>query len=371
MDIINKQELTMSKVKQIEWVNIAKGVAIIAVVLSHTEHGLNDYKMLPIESLVYGLWYVPVFFILSGFFIKEERLCKPADFIKGKMKSLYLLLLYFYIPAVLLHNVILDIGFYDTTTSYGGTYLQYYEPLTFIKKLLMACCFMGGETILGAMWFVYVLLLALIMFSLTSYALKTFVHKSKYEYARCIVLLLLCIASCFATKLFNLTIPRFNNVFTAMWLIYCGYILNQRIKIKYDNKWILLISCIFVYHIASLYGVVKLNSNKFADVITLTAGSIASLYIICFFAKKIEHNCIGKILAYCGRDSFYIMAMHFLGFKILTLVLNLFGFDFKLSSHIAPSEGNTLLTILYITAGVLFPISFIFIFRFIKSKLHK
>lgn len=60
------------------------------------------------------------FFLLGGFFLKEEKLIQPVNFIKGKIQSLYKLLLYFYIPAVLFHNVLMHIGWYDEVTDYGG-----------------------------------------------------------------------------------------------------------------------------------------------------------------------------------------------------------------------------------------------------------
>lgn len=201
----------MASKQQIQWINIAKGIAIIAVVLSHTSHGLQDYPLLPFRSLVYGIWFVPVFFILGGFFIKEERLCRPLEFIKGKMKSLYSLLLYFYIPAVLMHNVFLHIGFYDTITSYGGKYMSLWEPLTFIKELVLSCCFMGREPILGAMWFVHVLLLALIGLSILSFITRKLFSKN-YEIARGVLLFFICILSCTATNLVGFTIPRFNKL---------------------------------------------------------------------------------------------------------------------------------------------------------------
>ena len=47
--------------KQLQWVNIAKGIAIIAVVLSHTGHGLQDYPLLPLRSLVYGSYLYSLF----------------------------------------------------------------------------------------------------------------------------------------------------------------------------------------------------------------------------------------------------------------------------------------------------------------------
>lgn len=102
-----------------QWVDIAKGFAILVVVLFHINYNYPDNKLLPVTALFGYAWHVPVFFLIGGFFIKEERLVQPVGFIKGKIKSLYRLLPYFYIPVVLLY---LDIGWYDTVTDYGGKF---------------------------------------------------------------------------------------------------------------------------------------------------------------------------------------------------------------------------------------------------------
>ena len=99
--------------------------------------------------------------------------------------------------------------------------------------------------------------------------------------------------------------------------------------------------------------------------------SIASLYIICYFSKRIERNVIGKCLAYCGKESFYIMALHFVGFKVMTIILNSFGLNLNLSSLTAPTNENLVLVLLYVTMGVCSPLIFIVVFRFVKNKLCK
>ena len=78
------------------------------------------------------------FFVLGGFFLKEERLIHPISFIKGKIKSLYRLLLYFYIPAVLLHNVMLNIGFYSTSAVYVGKAMTTYGVSETLKELVLS-----------------------------------------------------------------------------------------------------------------------------------------------------------------------------------------------------------------------------------------
>lgn len=44
-----------------------------------------------------------------------------------------------------------------------------------------------------------------------------------------------------------------------------------------------------------------------------------------YIGKHIEANVVGKAIAYVGKDSFYGMALHFVGFKFCTLALHGIG----------------------------------------------
>lgn len=44
-----------------------------------------------------------------------------------------------------------------------------------------------------------------------------------------------------------------------------------------------------------------------------------------YIGKHIETNVIGKAIAYVGKESFYVMALHFVGFKFCTLALQGIG----------------------------------------------
>ena len=69
----------------------------------------------------------------------------------------------------------LNIGFYDTATNYGGKYMDYWGVGQFVKELVLVFLFAGREPILGAMWFVYVLLLAMIGLSVVSWILSRWI----------------------------------------------------------------------------------------------------------------------------------------------------------------------------------------------------
>lgn len=332
-----------------QWVDISKGIAIISVVLLHINFEFYNSKCIPLSPLLGSLWHVPVFFLLGGFFIKEEKLLQPISFIKGKIKSLYSLLLYFYIPAVLLHNVMLHIGFYNPSISYSGKTMTLWNISKTIKEVILAIFLAGREPILGAMWFVYVLFMAICGFSIISTLIHRLVKDSnKYEWTRCIILLFLCILSSTMTNVFTFTIPRFNNTLTAMWLIYCGYILMNKFQWNFTNKIACLISILIVYYIAIIEGGVALNGNQYHDALTLTASSIAALYIVNYISRKIEKTYIGYALSYCGRNSFYIMGLHFLGFKLGTIILSYIGIKQNLGELTAPAQSSITLLLFYL-----------------------
>lgn len=237
------------------WVDIVKGIAIIAVVLLHIDYSLPEYRILPIKPILGGLWHVAVFFLVGGFFLKEESLCKPVTFIKGKIKRLYLLILYIYIPVLLLHNVLIQIGFYDTTIDYDGKMVTWWGVGETTTQILMAICFAGREPILGAMWFVYVLFMALCLLSIISFIISRITkEEKKYESTKVIVLVIMAVISCTMTQLYSMTIPRFNNVFVAALLLHIGFMMKNRWGFSFTSPYSLVLSSIICWHIATIQG---------------------------------------------------------------------------------------------------------------------
>lgn len=57
-------------------------------------------------------WNVAIFFIIAGFFMKDENLIHPKIFIWRKLKVLYVPATIIYVLAILLHNVFVDLGWY-------------------------------------------------------------------------------------------------------------------------------------------------------------------------------------------------------------------------------------------------------------------
>ena len=356
--------------KREDWVDIAKGFAIISVVLGHISFEYPEIKLLPISTLTAWLWHVPVFFMIGGFFLSEEKLIKPGAFIKGKILKLYLPIMYIYIPAVLLHNCLLDIGFYSTDIDYGDKYVSYWNIKDYIINIVKTLFLAGREPVMGAMWFAYVLFMALCMMSIVYWICNRFADKIDNTKLAALLLLIGGVAGSILTNKFDFTIPRCNNVFTAAWLIFVGMLLRKKLEIKFDNTYCFIISLIVFYSFAVLRGNVSLNHNTFDDLVSLTLSTISALYVVCFISKKLG-GWFAKSLVVVGRDSFWIMGLHFLSFKICSVLLNCFGAEHN-PALLMPSCGQNILLLLYfLIGGILLPLIVIYLFRKVKSLITK
>lgn len=146
---------------RIEEYDIIKCLAIIMIVIGHS--GCPDY----LRSLVYWI-HVPLFFYISGCTNrKDEYYSLPVnvfEFIKKRVKTLYLPFLKYAIPVILLHNIFYSCGGYDTSftvTEYGKQLAR-----TFVLSIG------DEEPLLKHLWFIKALFLAEILYALLLYVLQ-------------------------------------------------------------------------------------------------------------------------------------------------------------------------------------------------------
>ena len=278
-----------------------------------------------------------------------------------------------YVPVLILHNVFINIGWYDLKLEYYGKYVTYWGITDFFKHIISALFCAGREPLLGAMWFGFVLFMALCIISLTSWLLKKLGSKlsaNKLEIIRGLLFFSLAIISCTLTKLIGFTIPRFNNTLVAIWLIYVGMLLVQKARVKFSNGLIAIFCGLIAWHSATILGGVDLVANDFSDVISLTITSTSCLYIVCYLSRLIERvKWLSNIMSNIGRDSLYIMGLHFLGFKVGTHLVNAMGMNASLAQLVPRTGNNLLLMVYYVFWGVVAPLLFIYSFRVIKKVI--
>ena len=279
-----------------------------------------------VRSLLGTLWHVPVFLIVGGFFLRDEEVLKPISFIKKRWKTLYLKLLLYYLIFIMLHNFFFEIGFMDEHTLYSGKYIHPINSLWGWITQLGWALLAAREPFLGAMWFVNMLFLGVCYYSIVSYLIYKYCRKDSNEWNRAVVLFLIAFISLYLTLVFQIHITRLTPSLVAPFLIYIGYIMNRKLQLTFQNKYVFLLCLFTLMDISLVWGKdVTLPSDSYYDMVLLVIGSVCSLYCLCFISKKIEHTIVGKCVALCGKESFHIMALHLLGFKVATFILLICG----------------------------------------------
>jgi len=357
----------MSENRQ-EWVDVAKGFAIIAIVIWHMQYDYYETPYFPLKNLLAGIWPVPVFFMISGFFLTNKKLQHPRQIIKRRILRWYVPTVCLYLVATLLHNWFIKINFYNTEIDYDG-YISFYHTADFLKALAADVVLAGRELILSPMWFICVLIVATLIMSLITFSIKRIIiNDDKFRIVQLLIFLFLAISYNVLTSMFSIDIPRYSQTFSAMWLIYVGMHINPK-NIQFNSLPFCILSVTIVYAFSVLYS--NIGNNMFSYTICTSA----ALYVLCYVSKATTAMCkpVAKLIAIAGKDSFYIMAYHLIAFKVCTLLLSLFGIHNNLALLIAPTSNNLFMYFFYATGGTFIPIAFVYIYRKLLNTvlLHK
>ncbi|MBM7661608.1 fucose 4-O-acetylase-like acetyltransferase [Bacillus mesophilus] len=267
---------------RLKWMDIAKGIGIILVVLGHS---------IP-QIAIYIYWFhMPLFFFLSGYLHKQK-----GDFVSKKVASLLVPYVVYLLTLTLVR------------------YLHYGVPSVKRIQLDMERFIFGGQE-LGGFYTVFWYITCLLFTSILFYVLLNFIKKES-------ILLLTIIFSYIVSYYFSL---YFGNIPTpwsigvvpfALTFYYIGYKFNKIINII-NNTYIFLVSISFsvAFLILNNLGVIHYKMNMKSQlfnhlgldiVIPLT---FILLTISCsIFISKIKY--LQNIFSYLGNASLTIMYMH-------------------------------------------------------------
>ena len=182
------------------------------------------------------------------------------------------------------------------------------------------------------------------------------------------MLFLIAFISFYLTHVFQIHITRLTPSLVAPVLIYIGYIMNRKLQLTFQNKYVFLLCLFTLMDISLVWGKdVTLPSDSYYDMVLLVIGSACSLYCLCFISKKIEHTIIGKCVALCGKESFHIMALHLLGFKVATFILLICGIKKPLAEVHSPAN-NIFELMIYVSCSILFSLGISKIIHLIHNK---
>lgn len=332
----------MSSITRYDYWDIVKGLGIIAVVLGHAL----------IFSKEVNYYHLALFFFIAGFFMKEKDCLDYNIFIIKKIKRLWIPFIIYNVIFFLLQNLFVYINLISDSTNGGmkGDYLDKYQLIQAISGVI----FDGNVNVMsGATWFISPFLMNILLFAFIIYLSKT----NKIYIILCVI----CF-SIFSFPIVNKEIVLPFHIALAGCLLpitLSGYILNKivsnqilNIKIKYL---ILAILCICFLEYKDIK--ISLSEYKLDKWYIFLLASFSGIYVNLYIAKFIEKIvCIKNIFVCIGKHSYDIMALHFIGFKLVTLVyIFIYDKDINLLS-LYITDNSYLWKGLYVLFGIITPI---------------
>lgn len=306
-----KDPIVCRQKKRLEFVDYAKGIGIILVVLGHTRF---PYA----RNIIYS-FHMPLFFILSGYLFQDSKLeVRFLEYLIKKLKGLYLPFLEFSIFYLLLNNFFVSIDFLPSVYRYEGT--------QFLKVLMGNLFFLSDSQFSGTFWFIRNLFaIEILMFFLYKICHLNVINRKKAFFFLTICIFLIIGYICSKKRI----IPTLANIYVGMAFFLVGYLVRNKIPNVLECRNLLYLGLFAIFMTGPFLKVdmvVNYYSNFGLFLVTGTLGSLAVIQI----CKMLPRLKINNFLEYIGKNSLYILCFHFLVFKVV-LLMSLYLRGLKLS----------------------------------------
>ncbi len=300
--------------------DIAKGIGVILVGIGHSP-GLPFSVLLWIHS-----FHVPLYFFISGIFVKDEDDTPFLTSLKKNIKGLLLPYLVFSFVFLLM-----DILFPDIYTN----------PKLELKYILM------GQGSYGALWFFFVLFFERLILDV----LRRFVKSKKLL----TVLYVLMTAAGLFLHYQGLNEFKLASILYSSGFYYLGFLLKKSrflLDVTKKERWYLLPA----FFGANLLGILALyrltgttldlNSATAFDIVLNYGTALSGIAVMLILSRLLTGNAVGTVFSYVGKNSlyFYPLLGGYIPFKIESYTLSktiptqLLGWIIAAGASVALSE---------------------------------
>lgn len=350
--------------------DIVKGIGIIAVVTAHA-------TILAIEL---NWFHLPLFFFVSGFLFSAQKCLDYGKFFLHKLKTLWKPFVLYNSLFIILHNFFVYIHWISTENIVGTMIAQHISFYEVIKQIISVLFVGSVDLMCGATWFMAPFTVNILLFGIL---VKFSSGRSKY-------LLPFLVLIFFALGIAIIKHSAGTILYTdmAMMLLpitaagfylkkFCVAHNNAGISeiISFRNKKFVAVGAVLFVISAALFYYLEINqiflglSYALKDYFLYMASSFAGIFFTLLAAKMILLvNVTRKIFAFIGKESFHIMALHFVGFKILNSIYVLAdGQDYNLMAFYTLPE---IPKFLYVIFGVGISLLLRKIFQQVSMRLN-
>ena len=340
-------------------ISIAKGIAIILMVVGHAEAP----ELL--TNFIYT-FHMPLFFITAGYFFSLKYLSDPWSFCEKRFKGLYLPFLKWSLLFLLLHNVFFHFGILNEEFgNWTGGVTHPYSWKDFANRLLLIVTSMSGydEFMAGAFWFFRGLLVASLLFLIL---FKLFSAKTNLSPTK--ITAIICIGALAFTAFrigFGLKLRYIpNGGMREVWgLFFFGIgFLYRQYEPRIKEHWALSAAYFVLLCIAAWLHLSGMNNHgKMIDVLTLPLTGIIGFLAVRYISAVIDRkgSFVRDTLIFIGENTIYVFVFHIISFKLVSLAkIWWYDLDFaQIGCHMVIHHNNhsDLFWVAYSIAGVAVP----------------
>ena len=369
-------------------ISIAKGIAIILMVIAHAEAPGWLCKFI-------FEFHMPLFFITAGYFFSLKYLDSEATFVWKRVKGLYWPFWKWSVFFLIIHNWMFSLGILNET--YGNEMGGVTHPYTWHQiqqNLWNITTAMGGydQFLCGAFWFFRGLFVASILYLIIYKAIDALTrrlplvnHHSSLitPIGVCLLMLLLCGWKTYeGLKVVNLVQGGYRDMM-GCFFFGCGFIFRQLVdKYRllmsryYTSVWTTLLFAAVVY-LFSYYLTANMNwRSNFTQFLSLPLPALLGFLMTYNVSRWIDsmESPLKRFLVYTGDHTLNIFIFHIVAYKVVSLIkIWYYGLDPRqIGCHMVIHEHSQedLFWTLYTVAGVGLPLGATWLFGQIRSKVR-
>lgn len=288
--------------------DIVKALGIISIVIGHCHPDIR------VVRFVYS-YHLAIFFFISGVQFNIKKYCnEPFLLMQKRVQTMWPGFFGYMTFFTVIHNAALNMGLIVNESNY--------TKFDLLNRTLNNFLFLGAETLGGAMWFVPVLLGALLFFAAIVYFSHLYCKK------HWIISTIVCSCAVGAIGIYcnllgkSMTL-HLHTTFILMPFLLTGALLSY-FQVDFNKVFRLApaLACLmFTCWITIKQGIlINLAAEQIGSALLFYPLSICGIYAMCTAAKYLDKiKYLSSALSFVGRYSFDIMSLHFIIFKVVDL----------------------------------------------------
>lgn len=299
--------------KRIEWIDIAKGIAILAVVVGHT---LGPYNGQFFGSLIFA-FHMPIFFMLSGY------LYHPRPPIQECRRGAVNLLLPYLATAVL----VLVVSAVARWLPHNPVLLAYFPNW---QTGLLAAVYGAGSPVfnpwhwqvqpIGAVWFLLSMFIAIQLFNGWMALTARYAQRTRQDLARGVIVIALAISGGVLGQIAYLP-WAFNAALLAQAFLYAGYLVRQtNLLQRMPAPWYLLLT--FMWLLSAFQGYFALTVPVSPNLLISVMGGVAGSLCVIRFSEWLSQHAARSVvqgLKRYGQFSLVVLCFHLIDLDVIGL----------------------------------------------------